>query len=496
MSVLYYRHKEKTSVGIKVLQLFGMGLPAGAYRSQRYIRKGVISVQNEKMMKEASVWKLLFTMGLPVIVVMIVNVLYNMADVFFMGQTGETMQVAAISLCGPAFNIFQGVGTLFGAGACTAIALALGQGDREKVKYYTAFCTWAAVGTGVVLSAAMLLFMAPLLGLMGANAETAGAAKTYLSIVALCSPFMMFCGALGNALRADGSSAKMMMISLVGTGVNILLDPLFILAFGWGIAGAAAATVLGNVVSCVLVILHVHQSDCFTFSPRYFTLKRDISLRVMGLGVPMALGTVLMCFSSMFSNQLLVKYGNVAVAANGVAGKAGMLVGMIVMGVCMGMQPVISYAFGMGDRQRLRQIVWVTGAATTLLSTLLGGGFLLGREGFVRAFLDDQQVLEIGQFMMLSLVAAPVGGIYQLCSAYLQGTGKVSYATVTSLLSKGIVFIPVVFAGEALLGLPGLVFAGAVTDLISTAIGVALCIKWSRQSAGGMGLSQPTAQAA
>lgn len=442
-------------------------------------------MKNETMMKQASPYKLLVTMGLPVIVVMIVNVLYNMADVFFMGQTGETMQVAAISLCGPAFNIFSGMSTLFGAGACTAIAMALGQGDREKAKYYSSFAAWGSVGIGVVIAAAMLLLMDPLLSLMGTNEETAVFAKQYLGIVALGSPFMMFSGALGNALRADGSSTKIMMISLIGTGTNILLDPLFINLFGWGIGGAAAATVLGNVVTTVLTVLHVRGTDCFSFSFKYFTLRRDVSLRVMGLGLPMAASTVVLCFSGMFSNQLLVKYGNITVAANGVAGKAGMLVCMIVMGLCMGMQPAISYAYGMGDRKRLRSIVAATGVVSTLLSTLLGLGFLLGRESFIRAFLDDPAVLETGKFMMLTLLAAPVGGLYQLCSSYLQGTGKVSYATLTSLLSKGIVYVPVLFLGEFLFGLPGLVFAGTVTDIISTAIGGVLCVSWARQSLDG-----------
>jgi len=439
-------------------------------------------MKNEKMMKEASPVKLLFTMGLPVIVVMIVQVLYNMADVFFMGQTGQTMQVAAISLCGPAFNIMTGLGTLFGSGACTAIAMALGQGDREKAKQFSSFCLWASIAVGAAVAAAMFLFMDPLLALMGTNSETVEYARAYLSIVLLGTPFMMIGGSLGSALRADGSSAKVMMISLIGTFTNILLDPLFILVFGWGIAGAAWATVIGNIVSSVLVILHVRKSDCFTYSPKYFTLKRDVSLRAVSLGVPMALGTVMMCFSSMFSNQLLVKYGNIAVAANGVAGKAGMLVGMIVMGVCMGMQPVISYAYGMGDRKRLRGVVLATGIAATIISTVLGGGFLLGREAFVAAFLDDPQVLEIGRFMMLTLLASPVGGIYQLCSAYLQGTGKVSYATVASLLSKGLVYVPVLFLSEALGGFTGLVFAGAISDLISTAVGVVLCMNWAKQS--------------
>lgn len=441
-------------------------------------------MNNEKMMKEASPVKLLFTMGLPVIVVMIVQTLYNMADVFFMGQTGSTMEVAAISLAGPAFNIFSGMSTLFGAGACTAIAMALGQGDREKSRYYSSFCAWASVITGVILAAVLFIFMDPLLGFMGADAETAGFAKTYLSVVMLGSPFIMFGGGLGNALRADGSSAKTMVISLIGTFTNILLDPLFILVFGWGIAGAAWATVIGNVATSVLVFLHVKKSDCLSASPKYFTLKKDVSLRVISLGLPMALGTVLTCVSGMFSNQLLVKYGNIAVAANGVAGKAGMLVGMIAMGVCMGMQPVISYAFGMGDRKRLRKITLVTGIATTVITTVLGAGFLIGRDAFITAFLDDPQVLGIGRFMMLTLLASPVGGIYQLCSSYLQGTGKVSYATVTSLLSKGLVYVPVLFISEALGGFVGLVFAGAISDLISTAIGVLLSVSWAKRSAG------------
>lgn len=438
-------------------------------------------MKNEKMMKEAPVWKLMLTMSLPVIVIMIVNVLYNMADVFFMGQTGETMQVAAISLAGPAFNIFTGMGTLFGSGACTAIAMALGKGEREKVKYYTAFCVWGAVGVGVLLSMAVMLFMEPLLRMMGADSVTAPYAAEYLRIIVLGSPFMMFTGSLGNAIRADGSSGKAMMISLAGTMTNIFLDPLFILVFRWGIAGAAVATVLGNVLASVLAYLHTRKSDCFSCSIRHFTLKKEISLKTLGFGLPMAAGTVLMCFSSMFSNRLLVKYGNIAVAANGVSGKACMIACMIVMGICMGIQPAISYTYGAGDQKRLRKIVIGTGAVSTLIGTVLGLGFLLGRDAFITAFLNDPQVLEFGKLMMLGLLSAPTYGIYQLSSVYLQGTGKVSYATLTALLQRGIIFVPALYLMESAFGLMGLVFAGAVTDVLSTLVGVVLCLIWARK---------------
>lgn len=438
-------------------------------------------MDNVKMMRDTPVWKLILKMGMPMIVIMIVQVVYNMADVFFMGQTGETLQVAAISLAGPAFSIFQGVGTLFGSGACTAIAIALGKGDKERVKYYSSFCVWASVAVGIVFSVLMLVFMDPLTAMLGADAETSVYAAEYLRIIAVSSPFVMFTGGIGSAIRADGSSAKVMLISLAGTFTNILLDPLFILVFGWGISGAAVATVLGNVVSSVLVFIHIRKSDCFTLSPKYFTLKKDISLHSLALGLPMAAGTVVMCFSSMFSNRLLVKYGNLAVAANGVSGKAGMLVSMIVMGVCMGIQPAISYAYGAADHKRLKQIVIGTGIATTALSTVLGIIFLVNREFFILAFLDDPKVLEYGKTMMLGLVALPVSGIYQLCSTYLQGTGKVSYATLVAMLQKAIIYIPVLYLSEHFFKFYGLVFSGVVTDVLSTAVGIALCLAWAKK---------------
>lgn len=432
-------------------------------------------MKNERMLREASPWKQLVTMGLPIIVVMIVNVLYNMADVFFMGQTGDTIQVAAISLSGPAFTIFSGLGTLFGSGACTAIAMALGKGDREKVRKYTAFCTWGSVASGIVISCLMFIFMKPLLGIMGTDSQTAPFAKTYLTVIAAGSPFLMLTGSLGNALRADGSSGKVMLIALLGNFVNILMDPLFILVFGWGIAGAAWATVLGNAASGILLILMVRKSKVFSISFRHFTLKREIALKVLSLGLPMASSTVMMCFSAMMCNSLLVRYGNVSVAANSVAGKAPMLVAMIAMGICMGMQPAMAYSYGSGDKRRLRSTVAVTGIATVSVSVILAGIFLIAREGFMAAFLNDPEVIRTGKLMMLPLLGAPISGIYQLCTSYLQSADKAGRATLAALLNKGIVYIPVLFVSQAVAGLPGLIFSGLITDVISTAASLMLC---------------------
>ena len=196
----------------------------------------------------------------------------------------------------------------------------------------------------------------------------------------------------------------------------------------------------------------------------------------------MAAGTALTSISSAMANRLLMQHGNLAVAANGVSGKAGMLVSMLLMGICMGMQPAISYAYGARDQKRLRQIVHGTGIAAISTALLLSVSLFLARESFVAFFLNDDSVISMGKrFVTGALVSMPVCAIYQLCATYLQGTGKISYATLASLLRQGIVYTPVLFGMHALFGLTGLIYAGAVSDLLSTMTGLMLCIAWSRR---------------
>lgn len=448
---------------------------------------------NEKTMREAPMWKLLLKMSVPVVLVTLMMVVYNMADIFFMGMTGATMQVAAVKLAGPAFSIIQSFNTLLGMGGCTAIAMALGRGDIESAKKYSSFAVWAGVGIGVILTAVTMLFTNPLVKLMGADAATAGYTATYIRILALGAPFMVASGAIGNVIRADGSTAKAAVGSMLGTVVNIALDPLFILVFKWGVAGAAIATVLGNIVGLVYGVIVMHKSKNFSLSIKHFTLAKDVSLKVIGYGVPMAAGTLLMSFASVFSNNLLMEYGPIAIAAQGVAGMSGMLICMVIMGVCMGIQPAISYAHGAGDRKRVRQIVRGTGIASVLLGTLLALVFFLCRDGFIAGMLNDPEIFELGRRMIVgSLITMPIYGVYQMSSTYLQATGKVSFATVVSLLRQGILFAPAVYAMNALFKLNGMIFAGAVADVIATVAAVVLSIVWARNIAKDAKVSTPT----
>lgn len=439
---------------------------------------------NEKMMREMPVGKLILKMSLPMVIVMLMNMVYNMADTFFMGQTGDPMQVAAVSLAGPAFCILSGVHILLGCGACTAIGIALGKGETGKAKQYLSFAFWTALGLGVAACAAVLLCMEPLLSLLGTNAETVGFTRDYMRIMALGSPIMILSGVLGNAIRADGSAIGPMAFSIGGNVLNIILDFLFVLVFRWSTGGAALATVFGNLFSLVGFLMLLRRKESCSISPKYFSLRPAVSLRVIGLGFPMAAGVALQSVCGVFVNQLLVKYGNIAVAANNVAGKAGMVISMALVGICMGVQPAISYLYGVGDRERIRKIVRGTGGLTVFLSLVMAAAFFFARDSFLAAFLNDSQVIAIGRIMMLaSLLTAPVVAVYQLCTTYLQGIGRVTPATVVSLLQQGLVYVPALYLMELALGLNGVIFAGSVADVISGAAACFLCLRQGKKLA-------------
>ena len=441
-------------------------------------------MKNETLLREGSVGQLLLKLSLPVILIMMVTVLYNMADVFFIGRCGDRFQLAAISLAGPVFSAISAFNTLIGFGGCTACSIALGEGREDRVRTYSAFVLYASLLLGLMLTALILGGMKLLLSLLGTNGETAVYTAEYLRILALGAPFLVTSGALGNTVRADGEVKSAMLASLTGTVLNIVLDPLFIAVFRWGCSGAALATVIGNIVSLSLLLRAVSRKKAFSLSLRDFTLRKDVSLRVLGLGLPMAASTLLMSFSSTVSNRLTVSYGNVAVAARSVAGKSAMLIPMIVMGISMGVQPAISYVYGCRDRKRLRRIVLGVGAVCVAVGALMSAAFFLFRESFVAAFSPDPEIISLGKTMMLgTLLAVPAEGVYHMCSTYLQATGKVGYATLCSLMQKGLVFLPVLLLMERGFGLDGIIFSTAVTTLLSTAIALLLCRRWSRQIA-------------
>lgn len=439
--------------------------------------------RNQKMLAEGSYGQLLLNLCLPTVVVMLVMIIYNMADTFFIGQTGNPDMMAAISLAMPLFTILSGLGTLFGNGGCTCLSLALGRGESDKAKAYTSFCFYGALVIGLLFTLFVFTCAKPLAYMLGADADTIGYTVQYLRTLSLGGPLVLFSQTFGSCIRCDGSAAKGMVCNLLGTVSNIILDALFIMVFHWDVTGAALATVIGNGISCVYLLFYIrNKKDFFSINIRDLKIKKDICLPVMTLGLPMCFSTVLNSFSHMISNRMLISYGSEAMAAQGVAGKFGMIITMLAMGICMGLQPAISFNFGRKNYKRMSSIIRNTGIFTVTLGTLLSTLIFIFRDTLVTLFINNEAVIAYGQVMVLgAVIVGPFYGLYQLCQVFLQSTGKATYATFVALLDKGLVYLPVLFVMTYLFGLYGIAFTASVTLAFSLVAGAICSFRWNRQ---------------
>ena len=286
---------------------------------------------------------------------MLMVLIYNLADTFFIGQTHDDLQVAAVSLATPVFLLFMSVGTVFGIGGTSVISRALGEGRKDYAKKVCSFCMWSCIAVGVLMSALFLIFMDQILALIGASTETWDYARTYLTIVSCSGPFVLIANCYSNVIRAEGQSGKAMMGQLLGNLLNVILDPIMILVFGWNIAGAAIATVIGNVVGAGYYIIYfLKGSSSLSISLKDFSVKEKVASGVLAIGIPAALGNLLMSLSSILMNSQMAKYGDMAVAGVGVAMKVTMMTSMVCIGLGQGVQPLLGYCVGAKNWERYR----------------------------------------------------------------------------------------------------------------------------------------------
>lgn len=435
--------------------------------------------QDKNVLAEAPVWELIAKLSIPTVIITLVMEIYNMADIFFISKTGNADYVNAISVCMPVFTIIQAFGTLIGAGGCTAISIALGRKENARTKNISAFCFWLSLALGVVLTFLMNVFADSLVDLLGATNSYKDYAITYLKIIGYGSIIMLFSNAFVNILRADGSVKESMVANLSGTFLNIILDPILILGFNMGVAGAAIATVLGNTLSLVIVLkVYRKKSEFLSFDIKYLSFSIENSCQILALGFPLAIGTLFMSFAYMVMNNLLKTYDANAQGAFGICRTIMLLSTMIQMGICMGMQPAISYNFGAKNTKRVKEIILKTGIVTVLFGALLSLVIIVFRDAVLSAFINDSAVLSYADRMIVGcLCTAAIYGVYQMSVTALQSLERPMQSTIITAMRQGVVIIPAMLILNALLGFNGLVYCFAVTDIVAAFCGVILLKK-------------------
>lgn len=429
-----------------------------------------------EVFENAPVRRAVLQNALPAMAAMLMVLIYNLADTFFIGQTHDDLQVAAVSLATPVFLLFMAVGTIFGIGGTSVISRAMGEGRREYAKKVCSFCMWSCVVVGTVMSAAFLIWMDPMLKLVGASSDTWDYAKTYLTIVSLSGPFVLIANCYSNVIRAEGESGKAMMGQLLGNLLNVILDPIMILTFGWEIAGAAIATVIGNVAGALYYIVYfLWGRSSLSIRPKDFTVKEGVASGVLSIGIPAALGSLLMSVSSILMNSQMARYGDMALAGVGVAMKVTMMTGMICIGLGQGVQPLLGYCVGAENWERYRKVLRFSLIFAFFLSTVLTVVCYLFTGQIVSVFLTDPAAFDYGMtFSQILLCTSFLFGVFYVLTNALQASGAARESLIVNISRQGLIYIPVMYLLGALFQETGLIWAQPVADVLSLVLAIFL----------------------
>ena len=432
-----------------------------------------------EIFKNASVPKAVITNVVPSIVSMIMVLLSNLADTFFIGQTKDAYKVAAVSLATPAFMIFMAIGMLFGIGGTSLISRMIGEGRKEKAKNTSSFCFWSGFSIGVVAMVLIWVFSEPICRIIGASDDTLNYTLQYVNIVSLGVPFLIVGNSFSNIIRAEGMPKTAMLGMIIGNMMNIVLDPIMILVFDWGVAGAAIATVIGNVFAAVFYIFHLmSKKTILSINPKDYKIGDRICTGVLAIGIPASLNSMLMSISNILINNVMTGYGDMAVAGLGVAMKVNMIVVMLLIGLGTGVQPLLGYCFGAGNRKRYMAVLRFSLILAFCMSAVMTVICYCGAGPLVTAFLDNDDAFGYGMsFSRIYILSGPVMGILFVLINAIQSTGAAIPSLILSVSRQGILYIPILAVFSRVFDEARMVaLAQPVTDYLAAALAVILFI--------------------
>ena len=417
-----------------------------------------------------------FKMALPVVLSMLVSLVYNMVDTWFIAQTQNTALVAGVSLCAPMFTLMVAMGDIFGLGGSSLISRLLGQGEKKRVRHVSAFCSYGAIVWGVLVGALMLIFRQPILHLLGASSDTMDSAMAYYSYLALGAPAIIFTLVPSNILRTEGMAVASMVGSITGTVVNIILDPIFIFGLNMGAGGAALATVLSNVVSAVLlVVLLVAKSQRLSVRPGDCSVQGTELREILVIGVPASITNLMQSFAMTLTNRFLLPYGTENVAALGIALKVNMIVMLIMVGFAFGAQPLLGYNYGANNRERLRDILKFDVLVQLVFSVVMTVVFLISAPQIIRIFMSDGGVIQAGsRILRCMVITMPLMGIILVCTTLFQAAGKAMPAFLLSISRQGVALLICMVVLSAVFGFYGVILAQAAADVVSVILALVL----------------------
>ncbi len=439
--------------------------------------------ERSEMLGNAPVTSLMIKFAVPSIIAMLVGALYNIVDQLFIGNAVGPLGNAATNIAFPFTTSCLSLALLFGIGGASCFNLSMGRGDREKAPYFVGNATVMMIICGVVLLVATQIFLTPLLKLFGSPDDVLPLAQEYVGITSWGFPFMIITTGGGHLIRADGSPKMTMFCNLLGAVINTGLDALFVLALGWGMSGAAWATIIGQIISGTVAIAYLTRYKTVHLGLKHLRVRWRYTAKIIAIGMASFFNQIAMMVVQIAMNNLLKHYGalsvygeSIPIAVSGIVMKVNQITFSIVIGLGQGAQPIISFNYGAQKYDRVKKALRSAITVGTGVALLAFFMFQLFPREIIAMFGDGtDEYFEFGvKFFRIFLFFTWLNCLQPIASTFFTSIGKSFKGAFLSLTRQILFLLPPMIILPVFIGIDGILWAGPFADLLSAVAAIIL----------------------
>ena len=446
-----------------------------------------MSERNNKMelLGSAPIPKALMALGVPIMIGMLINALYNLVDAYFVGGLGES-PMGAISIVFPLGQVVVGLGLMFGNGAASYLSRLLGRGDRETANKVASTALYSSVIIGAIIIIFATIFIQPILALLGATETIMPYALTYARIYVISCIFNVFNVTMNNVVASEGAAKTTMCALLLGAILNIGLDPVFIYGLDMGVAGAAIATAISQFVSTLVYLIYaIRKKSAFSFSFKDFKPTKQIYTEVLKIGVPTLTFQLLTSLSIALINRAANGYGDAVIAGMGAVTRVTSMGTLVVFGFLKGFQPIAGFSYGAKKFDRLREAIKTSILWSTIFCVVVGLLMALFSTQVISQFANGNvDMIAVGEkSLMANGFSFFLFGFYTVYSSLFLALGKGTAGFILGACRQGICFVPVILILPVIWGMNGILYAQPIADVISAIITVFMALHLRRELA-------------
>lgn len=439
-----------------------------------------VNSKNNKMelLGNAPIPKALMAMGIPTMLGMMVNAIYNLVDAYFVGGLG-TSQMGAISVVYPLGQVVVGLGLLFGNGAASYLSRLLGNGDKEKADKVASTALYSSITVGAIMIIFSVIFLQPILKLLGATDSIMPYAITYASIYIVSCIFNVFNVTMNNIVTSEGAAKTTMLALMAGAILNIGLDPVFIYVLDMGVAGAAIATAISQIVSTLVYLTFVlRKKSVYHFKIKNCTFTKEIMLEIFKIGIPTLVFQILTSLSISLVNTQARPYGDSVIADMGAVTRVVSMGSLMVFGFIKGFQPIAGYSYGAKKFDRLHEAIKTSIIWSTVFCVIYGLVLTVFSKGIISQFTKgDLEMIRVGtQSLRINGISFILFGFYTVYSSLFLALGKGLAGFILGACRQGICFVPVILILPMFWGINGILYVQPIADVLSAIITIFMAL--------------------